>query len=422
MEWFAFCFDTLCLAGQGVVQFFFVTLLTGTRRRVSHFAVYLFLLCIVEWCCASFALPSICAVGIQILILCGMSRYVLGNCGSVSWVAAVLAIYIFQLSSGIVNSAEAVLFPALIGEPLLYLLLLLAALIMFFLCAGCYAAVLRFLSFKEDGQTMQIGSLLLPVLFFFASQWYLLHTSYHDLPVTLSLTAVGKHGALLLLQVLGLGALLCTLYAYGHLCRSFQAQTALASLSQAVRAQKVYIAEAQTRYEQTKAFRHDIQNHLSVLDALIDGGKWQESRAYLQKLKTIASALSFPYRTGNPIVDILLSEKLGGADETVVDVSLCIPRSCAIDDIDLCVIFANALDNALYACRALKSGKFISVRGERQGDFYLLIFENSCDNEPLAPMGTGLSNIKAAAEKYRGAMLTEKRDGRFSLSVLLNIS
>ena len=37
-------------------------------------------------------------------------------------------------------------------------------------------------------------------------------------------------------------------------------------------------------------------------------------------------------------------------------------------------------------------------------------------------MGTGLRNVKAAAEKYRGAVLAEKEGSRFRLHVLLNIS
>ena len=52
----------------------------------------------------------------------------------------------------------------------------------------------------------------------------------------------------------------------------------------------------------------------------------------------------------------------------------------------------------------------------------MLTFENTCSGEPLPPEGTGLSNIRAVAEKYHGAMLTEKDEQRFSLNVLLNIS
>ena len=52
----------------------------------------------------------------------------------------------------------------------------------------------------------------------------------------------------------------------------------------------------------------------------------------------------------------------------------------------------------------------------------MLTFENTCPEGPLPPPGTGLSNIRAAAEKYHGAALVEKTGRLFTLSVLLNIS
>ena len=63
----------------------------------------------------------------------------------------------------------------------------------------------------------------------------------------------------------------------------------------------------------------------------------------------------------------------------------------------------------------------IRITGRQQGDFYLLAFENTCLEGPLPPAGTGLANIRAAAEKYRGAVLAEKEGGRFTLNVLLNV-
>ena len=176
------------------------------------------------------------------------------------------------------------------------------------------------------------------------------------------------------------------------------------------------------RYEQTKAFRHDIKNHLSVLDGLLSGGKLDKGRAYLKKLEAVSESLGFPYQTGNPVVDILLGEKLGLAKEITAEVSLLLPKPCGIDDLDLCVIFANALDNAIAACRTSAGTQSICITGKRQGDFYMLTFENTCTDEPLPPAGTGLSNIKSVAEKYRGAVLTEKTGRRFSLNVLLNIT
>jgi len=176
--------------------------------------------------------------------------------------------------------------------------------------------------------------------------------------------------------------------------------------------------------EQIKAFRHDIKNHLSVLGGLLNGGKLEEGKDYLKKLEAASDALSFPYQTGNPVVDILLGEKLGLArtNGIAAEVSVLLPRSCEIDDFDLCVIFANALDNAVSACQSAAGDRRIRIAGERQGDFYMLTFENTCSGAPLPPAGTGLSNIKSAAEKYRGAVLAEKEGQRFSLNVLLNIS
>ena len=422
MDYFSLCLDGLCLLGQSVIHIVFVNRLTGKKQKIWHFAIYLFLLCIIQWSFQKFSLPDVLAIGLELFILYGMSRLALRNRQSVSWVAAILAVYISQLSFGIANPVEAILFPHMLRKTLLYPLLLFATLIVFVICACCCAAVLKFLSLTEDYQMLYVGLLLCPGLFFFVVELYILQTSYSVLPVSPSLGEAGKHSALLLMQILGLVALLCTLYAYQHICRSFQTQAALQSLEQAAQAQKIYIAEAQMRYEQTKAFRHDIANHLSVLDGLLNSEKPDEGKAYLHKLKTASGSLSFPYQTGNPVVDILLSEKLGLAKEITAEVSLLLPRPCGIDDFDLCVIFANALDNAINACQSVEGTKMIRIRGERQGDFYMLAFENTCSDEPLPPAGTGLSNIKSITEKYHGAMLTEKSGQQFSLNVLLNIS
>ena len=423
MDYFSLCLDGLCLGGQSVLHMIFTCRLTGKRQKPWHFALYFSLLCVLELTFSRLCPGGgIVPIGAGVLALYGVSRLALGNRRPVSWLAAVLAFYISQLSFGVVNSLESVVFPRFVGCPLLYPLLLAALALFFALCAGCYAAALRLLDRPQDGQTPYIGLLLLPGLFFFAAQLYILRTSYSVVSVNLPAEEIPRHAALLFLQAMGLAALLCTLYAYRCLCRGFQAQAALQSLTQAAQAQKTYIAEARLRDERTAAFRHDVKNHLSVLDGLLGGGRLEEGRAYLKKLDAASQSLSFPYQTGSPVVDILLGEKLGLAAEIPAEVSLVLPRPWGIDDFDLCVIFANALDNAIAACQSCEGERAIRISGKRQGDFYLLKFENTCSDGPLPPAGTGLANIRSAAEKYHGAVMTEKEGRRFSLSVLLNIS
>lgn len=423
MDLFSLSLSAASLAGQSVLHTVFLFRFAGRRRPVGASALYLLLLCACEWCFSRYAVGAGPAVVVQVLLLYGTGRFTLKERRPGTWAAALLAVYITQLSFGVVNSAEAVIFPRLVGKPLLYPALLLAELASLLVNAGCCAAALWLLPPEEGRGTPDLPLLLLPCLFFFAAELYILRTAYSSLPAS-SGEEAGKHAALLVLQLLGLGALLCTLYAYRRVCREFQARAALHSLTQAARAQRTYTAEAQARYARTRAFRHDIQNHLTVLSGLLKGGRTGEAAAYLEKLEAASAALSLPVCTGSPEVDVLLGEKLEAARAAGVEteVSLRLPNPCGADSLDLCVIFANALDNAIAACQAAGGEKRLRVAGERQGDFCLLIFENTCSAGPMPPEGVGLANIRAAAEKYRGAVLAEKTDRRFVLHVLLNIS
>lgn len=433
MDPFLLTVNSFCLAAQGIAQLLFTGALTGKRPRIRYFVLYLCALALVEWLGLRFDLPGICSIVAELFILYGMLRLPPANRRSVALTAAVLALYFTQLSFGVINSVEMLLFPDRIPDGWIrpfFVLFTLAALV---LCALCYAAVLRLLRLSGECETGSAGAgsetlplllLLLPGLFFFFAQLYILNTSYQVLSLPLSAGEIGKHTLLLALQILGLAAALCTLYAYRRIRKGFEAQAALASLTQAAEAQKIYLAEAQTRYAQTRAFRHDLQNHLAVLGGLLHIGNIDESCDYLQKLAAASGSLSFPCHTGNPVADVLLSEKLGiaKAKGIAAELSLTLPESIGIDPLDLCVILANALDNALHACEAVCGEKWIRIRGMRQGDFYLLSFENSCVPGPAPPMGTGLSNIRAAVEKYGGTMQTEKRGAVYSLDLLLNIS
>lgn len=424
MDYFSVCFDAVCLAAQSIMHIAFISRLTGKKERLWNFAVYFFLLCLIELVFHQLDFIGNFGIGVQAFVLYGISCLIFKNRRSVSWTAAVLAIYISQLSYGIVNSVQGVILPRMIGTMLLYVLLILAAAVSFMICVCCYMIVLRLLSLEEGAKAPHIALLLFPGMFFLMTELYVLRTAYSRVHFSVSPAEYREHITLLFLQLLGLLAFFCMLYAYRRICRSFQAQAELDSLAQAVETQKIYISEAQTRYERTKAFRHDIKNHLTVLGGLLEGGEMSKAKIYLHKLEMAAAALSFLYQTGNPVVDILMSEKLGAAEDNGIaaEVSLIFPKQCTIDDFDLCVIFANALDNAVRACRLTSGERYISVRGEQQGDYYMIEFENSCLPETVLQEGTGLLNIRAVAEKYHGAMVTEKKGVRFFLNVLLDIS
>ena len=179
------------------------------------------------------------------------------------------------------------------------------------------------------------------------------------------------------------------------------------------------------RYEKTKSFRHDIKNHIMVVKELLQNQKTEAALQYVEGMQNLTEDLSFPVSTGHPALDILLGNKLGIAEENRIEIrcSLVVPYPCGISDIDLCIILGNALDNAVSACSRLsdEKQKYIHVAGKAQGDFLLLEIENSYSGRRMIQSGTGLANIKAAVEKYQGAMEIRTEGEKFVLSILLII-
>ena len=420
MDWFSLLLEGLTLATLVTAHIAFTCRLSGKPAKRRYFAGYLLFLCAVDAVSRALALGEAFAAAGELLALFAFSRLALKSSRPLSCAAAVLAVYTSQLSSGIVGSLECIAFIGITGTPLLYPLVILAVLLAFALCWGSCQLILKCLPPQEEPDPY-LRLPLLTSVFFFAAEVFFTQTVYGRLSVPAP-AEPGKHLGLLALQVLGLSALLCTLHAYRRACQGLRAQAALDALSQAARAQQAYLEDARAREERTRALRHDWNNHLTALSGLLRGGCAEEAAAYLESLRAASAALSPAFHTGSAVIDILLADKLETARGVEAEVSLLWPRKSGVDDFDLCVIFANALDNAVRACLAVPEPGSLRITGRRQGNFYRLSFENTCPPGPLPPMGTGLRNIKAAAEKYHGAMLAEKEDGRFQLHVLLDIS
>ena len=234
-----------------------------------------------------------------------------------------------------------------------------------------------------------------------------------------------SHGQMLVMYLLGLASLFCILFSYKKLQQIFRLSTEISLLEQQEHSLNQYVEEAKTRYDETRSFRHDIRNHIAVVKKLLQNGKLEEAVTYMEDLDDMAEKMSFPCSTNNPVVDILVGNKLGIAKSMGIDVdcSLLLPYPCGIRDIDICIVLSNALDNAIHAAKSLDAGmeKYIRVSGRIQGDFLMMEIRNSFHGKGAFKKGTGLSNVKKVAERYGGAMSIETQENIFVLHVLLII-
>ena len=113
---------------------------------------------------------------------------------------------------------------------------------------------------QDKGLDPYIWMLLWPGIFLFAVDLYIFSSHYGNTTTMPFPKEIGKQFSLLVLQMFGLAALVCTLCAYKRVCDGFRLRSSLASLEQETNAQRTYVEQARMRYGQTRAFRHDIKD------------------------------------------------------------------------------------------------------------------------------------------------------------------
>lgn len=194
------------------------------------------------------------------------------------------------------------------------------------------------------------------------------------------------------------------------------------ALTEQLKNQQVYIEEAKMRNEQYRSFQHDIKNHLLVLSGLLGEHQYKEADTYLEKLNLASNSLLSPVSTGNTVLDVLLGEKINYAKQNDIQVTceVQLPECFYVDDMDLCIIFSNALDNAIQACRQIEREKRrITVTVKTRHHFMMIEVINTGKDSLTPKPGTGLKNIRQTAERYGGTLEMDQENGVFRTSILL---
>ncbi|MDE7156404.1 MAG: GHKL domain-containing protein [Lachnospiraceae bacterium] len=410
---------------QMIIGFYFLTVFLQKKVKLIYYILFVMMGIVIIRVIPSVNIAEFLA---YVLLLTAMGIFV---CRA-DWKSVILytslIVGIMELSYGIFNSLLSILYPVLIsfdwkiaGIAFIVLgnLALLAAVI-------CYRMVYRYFFCCETIKKQYVLLILIPIMMIFFMGEHISSVIYGNVNLTDGrLTVNTNHYRMLTLQILGMASLFCIMFAYKKLLENFRLSTELSLLEQEEHFLNRYVEEAKEHYEKTKSFRHDIKNHVTVVKEFLQKGNLEQALNYIGDMKDMSEELSFPCSTNNPAADILVGNKLGIARSMGIDVncSLHLTYPCFIRDIDFCIILSNALDNAIQACKSMDSAaeKYIYVTGHIQGDFILIEIENSFQGKGLIRKGTGLSNVKAVAEKYQGSMSIKTQENVFILSILLII-
>ena len=192
----------------------------------------------------------------------------------------------------------------------------------------------------------------------------------------------------------------------------------------------------QKKLELGRSYRHDMRHHMAALTALLRQGDCEGAQRYVTEWQGQLSEIETETWCRNTAVNGVLSTYLTQAREIgcVLDVDVALPASFPFEEMDLCVVLANALENAIHACEEAPDGTprhirlSVTLTDRRR---LTVSVENSCHNAmefdgsgfPLVPHreghGLGLKSIAAVAEKYHGLFQCDCNEGVFTLRVVL---
>lgn len=266
---------------------------------------------------------------------------------------------------------------------------------------------------KERIQLRNMSIILVPLLLIFTVEVYIVRVLYNAADTR---SAIGGDIELLIVQAMGTASVFCILSAYKKCADNFRMIEKIRLYDRERRYSKQYSNEIKEYYDSAKSLRHDFKNHILIIGELLRKEQYSKAVSYISELNNSCENTELKFHTSCPILDIIFTDKLVALADKVTIKCAAAPE---IDETDICVIFANAVDNAVCAVSKLPDDeRFIKITTKSRGELLFIELENSFDGKPFE-IGTGIENIISAAEKYGGTAQISTHGNTFSLRIIM---
>ena len=180
---------------------------------------------------------------------------------------------------------------------------------------------------------------------------------------------------------------------------------------------------------------HDLKHQINLLktQSYASAGK---STSYLEKMEREIRVYETQNKTGNPILDAVLTNKALLCQNKEIELKFIVDGGALsfMEDMDVSALFGNMLDNAIESAQKQqeKQKRLIWLYVTREKQFVRIRTENYCDEKiqfkngmPVTTKkdrrlhGYGMKSIKSTVEKYNGSVVAAQENNWFELKILL---
>ena len=179
--------------------------------------------------------------------------------------------------------------------------------------------------------------------------------------------------------------------------------------------EQVYSAKLDDKLNQLHSLRHDMKNHLIVIDGYASQHNDRKIHEYIHNISEDLS-LTNTVDSGSHIVSALIAEKEDKAKSQNIrcEINISTP-GINIDDFSITTIIGNLFDNAITAASECEHG-WIRFSLTQTGSYMNIVIENSYSgniienngeftstkNDKVLPHGIGIKNVRKVVSNLNG--------------------
>lgn len=194
----------------------------------------------------------------------------------------------------------------------------------------------------------------------------------------------------------------------------------------------------QKAYDENRMLYHDFKNHMLAISQLIKEDRNEEALEYVSTYSNWALSINRRVETGCKIIDIIVNCKITEATEKEINFTyeIDVIGEINIQDIDMCALLANLLDNAIEACEKVKEmEKWIYLKIKQQNHMLLIWVENPVEKSKTEKRyffqtdkvdkcfhGLGIKSIENVIQKYEGYKIYNIKEDSFEVYISIPIN
>lgn len=198
-----------------------------------------------------------------------------------------------------------------------------------------------------------------------------------------------------------------------------------------IKSQERYYTMLLQKEEETRRFRHDINNHLNCMRILLNEKRYGELEKYFDNMGFSVQNLRSELQIGNDLISAILKDESDKHTDVSVNIVGKMPPVLRLNNMDICTIFYNLFDNAFTAAEcSVKKSVEISVKILGDNLFFTIkntiphrieIMDNILITEKhnKRQHGFGSGNAVKCAEKNGGELIFKCSDTHFEAELIL---